>query len=379
MAQDLDPAKEEGEIKLFDLEPDTEYETRAQAKKIGSPGPYTEIIKFRTLPVRVAHCGDPAQLPEGDPGEPYREAIKSMVVEVDGMEMTLLDVAHLGDGWYQGLGRVSVDYLGGAAFTASFDRIFINTDRQVVLGRIDFVTKGVAVMAEEQLAGQDKRKEERRKEENREEWTGTDFYGKIFLFDNIVIADISVDGPNLNITDSKGNIHPNTEVAAVLAANPEQAIIIEDKNGEQWVVQKDSGTGETKVSKVDGGGLGSAGYTGTPQSATGKEEALLLAVLDEFEKAMTEWLSVNGKGPLTIDEMRLLEGLPAGIPEDEGLISYMVTSSLDAARENKQELIQKIKEENNQFTELASKINADGGLKYVIERHWNADKLMKFF
>ena len=254
LAKDLDPAKEEGELKLFDLEPDTEYETRAQAKKMGNLGPYTDIVKFRTLPVRVAHCGDPALLPEGGPGEPFREAIKGMTVDVDGMEMTLLDVVHLGDGYYQGLGRVSVDYLGGAAFTASFDRIFINTDRQVVLGRIDFVTNGVAVMAEEQLAAQKGREQERIKEANREEWKGTDFYGKIFLFDNIAIEDVTVDGPNINITDSEGNIHPNTEVAAILAANPGQAIIIEDKNGDQWVVEKD-GDG-AKVTKVEGGGLG---------------------------------------------------------------------------------------------------------------------------
>src|SRR5690606_27272715 len=221
---------------------------------MGNLGPYTDIVKFRTLPVRVAHCGDPALLPEGGPGEPFREAIKGMTVDVDGMEMTLLDVVHLGDGYYQGLGRVSVDFLGGAAFTASFDRIFINTDRQVVLGRIDFVTNGVAVMAEEQLAAQKGREQERIKEANREEWKGTDFYGKIFLFDNIAIEDVTVDGPNINITDSEGNIHPNTEVAASLAANPGQAIIIEDKNGDQWVVEKD-GDG-AKVTKVEGGGLG---------------------------------------------------------------------------------------------------------------------------
>ncbi|MFN7487019.1 MAG: fibronectin type III domain-containing protein, partial [Cyclobacteriaceae bacterium] len=35
------------EIKLFDLEPDTEYETRAQGMKAGVFGPYTDVIKFR--------------------------------------------------------------------------------------------------------------------------------------------------------------------------------------------------------------------------------------------------------------------------------------------------------------------------------------------
>ncbi|MFN7334548.1 MAG: fibronectin type III domain-containing protein [Cyclobacteriaceae bacterium] len=53
------------EIKLFDLEPDTEYETRAQGMKAGVFGPYTDVIKFRTTPLRVAQCGQPTVLPTG--------------------------------------------------------------------------------------------------------------------------------------------------------------------------------------------------------------------------------------------------------------------------------------------------------------------------
>jgi len=49
----------------FDLEPDTEYETRAQGMKAGVFGPYTDVIKFRTTPLRVAQCGQPTVLPTG--------------------------------------------------------------------------------------------------------------------------------------------------------------------------------------------------------------------------------------------------------------------------------------------------------------------------
>jgi hypothetical protein len=42
----------------------------------------------------------------------------------------------------------------------------------------------------------------------------------------------------------------NTEVPAILKDAPEKAVIIEDKNGDQWVVQKGG-----QVTKVEGGGL----------------------------------------------------------------------------------------------------------------------------
>ena len=248
LAHDLDPAKEEGELKLFDLEPDTEYETRAQAKKMGSPGPYTEIIKFRTLPIRVAHCGDPALLPEGGPGEPFREAIKGMTIDVDGMEMTLLDVVHLGDGWYKGLGRISVDYLGGAAFTVSFDRIFINTDRQVVLGRIDFVTKGTAAMADEQLAAQEKRKGEREAESLAVNGNGNE--GKDIIFEGVIDSVYVNEKGEIIIIDTEGErfvygqpVDPATGV--VLPVN------IVDGGGNGYVVDNGGKMGQEDLGGVD--------------------------------------------------------------------------------------------------------------------------------
>jgi hypothetical protein len=111
---------------------------------------------------------------------------------VDDMEMTLLTVAGAGqDGWYKGHGRISIPYLGGAAFTTKFDRIYINEDRNVVQGRIDFISKGVAAMAEDQLLAQQKRQQERLQQENRDTWAGTQFHDKIFLFDNLDIESIS--------------------------------------------------------------------------------------------------------------------------------------------------------------------------------------------
>jgi hypothetical protein len=248
--------KSSGELKVFDLEPDTEYETRIQAKKSGMLGPYSGIVKFKTQPARVAKCGDPNMSP-GDPGPPLLAATLGTTVTVDGMEMTLLAVSSAGqEGWYKGNGRISIPYLGGAAFTTKFDRIYINEDRNVIQGRIDFISKGVAAMAEDQLLSQQKRQQEKLQQENRDAWEGTQFHDKIFLFDNLDIESIAVDNQSfITITDSENNTVANAEVMQVLASVPDKAIIIEDKNGDQWVVQKDPATGQTKVTAVEGGGL----------------------------------------------------------------------------------------------------------------------------
>lgn len=257
LAKDLPTADTEADLKLFDLEPDTEYETRIQARKGNAPGPYSEIVKFRTQELRIGQCGENPDAPQPDMERPFLNAIFGTIVEADDMEVQLLNTTHLGKGWYQGLGRVSIPYLGGATFTVSFENLYIDDNRRA-FGRIDFLTKGVAAMAEEQLASQKDREAERIKEANRAQWAGTDFYEKIFKYDEMDIEDIVIGNASfLTMIDNEGKETGNAEVLQVLATVPEKAIIIEDKNGDQWVVQKD-GDG-TKVTKVEGGGLSPAG------------------------------------------------------------------------------------------------------------------------
>lgn len=281
------------ELKLFDLEPDTEYETRVQVKKGNVWGAYSDIVVFRTLPMRAAQCGDQLPTFNTTPGPPLPYATSGMIINTRGMEMQLLEVQHLGEnGWYKGIGRISVPYLGGAAFTAKFDRIYIDDNRNVVLGRVDFVTKGVAAMIEEQLADQRERQEEKVQQENRDEWVGADFYEKIFLFDNLVIDDVRAGTDSyIDITDSRGNTIANAEVMQVLNTYPEKAIIIEDKNGDQWVVEKDKATGQTKVSKVSGGGL-SPGMGEISEDAV----SLLKKALTELRKMYSDSKMKNLKG-----------------------------------------------------------------------------------
>ncbi|MFN8881803.1 MAG: hypothetical protein ACK5V5_15260, partial [Cyclobacteriaceae bacterium] len=204
------------EIKLFDLEPDTEYETRAQGMKAGVFGPYTDVIKFRTTPLRVAQCGQPTVLPTST-GKPIPFLTSGMVINARGMELQIVNasVADV-DGWYKGTGRVSVPYLGGAVFNVKFDRIFIDADRNVTAGRIDFITKGVAAMVEQQLAGQQNRERERKQRANREQWKDVVFYEKIFKYDMPIISAVVGDNDAIVLYDQQNIQHINRDIATVL-------------------------------------------------------------------------------------------------------------------------------------------------------------------
>jgi hypothetical protein len=253
-----------GEIKIYDLEPDTEYETRVHARKNNVYGPPSEIIKFRTSPVRIARCGENAELPKITDVKPLAFATTGMVVQARGMEMTLVEVTHTGqDGYYKGVGKVAPRYLGGASFHVKFERIFIDESRTVVgPGRIDFVTQGVANMVQQQLAQQDQRQKEAIQEKNRETWATTEFHEKMFVYDQPIDTVVVDPNGNLVVTYASGITETNAEINPILEGSA-KAVIIEDKNGDQWVVQKDKTKTppEVKVTKVQGGGLMPGGMT----------------------------------------------------------------------------------------------------------------------
>ncbi|MFN4956192.1 MAG: hypothetical protein ACK5E7_01390, partial [Cyclobacteriaceae bacterium] len=266
--------------------PDTEYETRAQGMKAGVFGPYTDVIKFRTTPLRVAQCGQPTVLPTST-GKPIPFLTSGMVINARGMELQIVNasVADV-DGWYKGTGRVSVPYLGGAVFNVKFDRIFIDADRNVTAGRIDFITKGVAAMVEQQLAGQQNRERERKQRANREQWKDVVFYEKIFKYDMPIISAVVGDNDAIVLYDQQNIQHINRDIATVLQEHPGKAVVIEDKNGEQYVVQKDKTTGKTTVTKVEGGGLRPSGNINLPNDVVEIVKKAIRSLRDQYSNSV---------------------------------------------------------------------------------------------
>lgn len=239
------------EALLFDLEADTRYEVRIQPRVGSLYGPYSGIGEFKTQVPRTFQCGETADV-VAKLENPLPAAIIGMTIDVQGIMMTIVEVSgpH-GAGIYSGRGEVSIPYFGGAVFNVAFNDLYINDRRVAQQGRIDFITKGVEAMIDEQLAEQRNEEREAQQEKNREDWAGTDFHDEIFYYDDIVIDKMYTnDQGEVVIVDEHGTTYVNKDIPAIIANAPEKAIIIEDKNGDQWVVQKDG-----KITKVPAGGL----------------------------------------------------------------------------------------------------------------------------
>jgi predicted chitinase len=283
------------EFKIFDLEPDNEYEVRVQGKKDGYYSPFTEIIKFRTREKILAQCGDPAVV-ANELGPPLQQALTGMTFMASDHEATFIEVQNIGQpGWFKGTGSVFLPMLG-ATYYVYFDRLYVNENREATGGKMHVASEGIAKMIEDQLAAQKDKKKTQQQQANQQQWAGTDFYEKIIDF-NYAIDDITVDtSGNLAIKKDGGQTVVNTEVPAILAKAPEKAVIIQDKNGDQYVVQKDKTTGQTKVTKVEGGGL-SPGNGNSSDKLT----EMIIVSLKKYQKAIDDYQASNkevqpGKG-----------------------------------------------------------------------------------
>jgi TANFOR domain-containing protein len=329
------------EFKVFDLEPDNEYEVRVQGKKDGFYSPFTEIVKFRTREKVLAQCGDPA-IVANDLGNPLPLALTGMTIKASDHDVTFIQVESIGQpGWFKGNGTATLPFLGGTYFVY-FDRLYVDENREAKGGKIRVASEGMAKMIEEQLAAQKDKKKAEQQKANQEQWAGTDFYEAVIEF-NYAIDDIVIDASgNLIITQEGGQTVVNTEVPAILAKAPDKAIIVEDKNGDQYVVQKDKTTGQTKVTKVEGGGL-------APEVMQDSQvkNAVVVLVLEQFEEEIDAWLRVNGKGGEEDDEVLLALELPESFPKEAVFLEHLRDRVIQGFKEHPEKLVAKTETEQS--------------------------------
>jgi TANFOR domain-containing protein len=320
--------------KIFDLEPDTEYEVRVQGKKDVFLSPYTDIIKFRTKEKVVAQCGD-AAAPLPEIGPPLKQALIGMTFTASDVRITITQIESLGGGWFKGYGQGVLSELLVATYNVKFDRLYIDENLEAGDGDIYVISKGVAAMVSEQLAAQKDRQKEKQQQANQAQWAGTDFYPEVVTFDyaiNTITPDAS---GNLIITQTSGETVANTEVPAILAKAPDKAVIIQDKNGDQFVVQKKDG--QTTVTKVEGGGLQPGGNTNVATS----EAKLIAEILQRFSKQIASVITPvrepvfpKGAGPMA--EIYNIPLLPSCMPEaQEQLKIIKAYADKTSANENK--------------------------------------------
>ena len=308
----------EGELKVFDLEPDTEYEARVQGQVKGVYGPYSEVVTFRTPKTRVIACGENTSVAQLQQGKPLAFATPGMTIQARGMEVVLEEVEPLPeDGFYKGTGRVSIHYLGGAAFAVKFDRIYIDEDRNVVSGRIDVVSQGASQMSQEQLAGQQQRQQERQQQANRDKYQDLSFADGVTKYDEMSVANVQVDpiSGQVTLTDEQGKPYQDAKLSALAASTGgAQTLVIEDKNGDQWIIKPDKTT-----QKVPGGGLPPVNNAMVSKEATDLVKKALRELRQEYSEEKFRQIKQALAGyesqlAAQIAKQRVTLGIPANAP-----------------------------------------------------------------
>jgi hypothetical protein len=347
------------EIKLYDLEPDNTYETRVQGRKNGVYGAYSDIVTFRTKPRRVFNCGDvPPPEPTTFSSQPLTDVIPGMVIVAGGMEITLTEIQPLDQpGWYKGVGEVSPAWLV-ARYKVTFERGFINEDRYYTDGSdIYFVSKEAGALVEQQLAQQRHRKRDQQQAQNREQWKDTEFYFEVLVFDQVVIDTIVQQTDSyLEIVEVNGQTYTDARVPQILASASEEAVIIQDKNGDQWVVQKDKDTGKTKIAKVEGGGLKPGSSTISVQADPVKDKIIVL-ILEQFEEEIAAWLRINGKGGEDDPDVMLGLAMPACFKKDADALEYIQNVIIPYFKSRPRELRTRIESDqsSNELLQIIAK------------------------
>ncbi|MDJ1482962.1 fibronectin type III domain-containing protein [Cytophagaceae bacterium YF14B1] len=283
-------------LTLTGLEPESTYETRMQGRKKGVYGGFTDIISFETMKPRVVQCGvgNTDSLARADESKPLLDGLSGDMIQVDGQTMQLVEVENLGAGFYRGQGKMFVDLLAGLGFKVVFERLYIDVNKIAGRGKIVYVSRGVDNMVNNQVTNQKERQAQRELERlqqaNRDKYKDTQFYEKIFTFTGLEIQSVEVkaDGSVVVTTkDAEGNIQtsPQTAISQVRTEKPAEAIIIQDKNGDQWVVEN----GKDPV-KVPGGGLPDIDVTGVSNAVA---SVVLKALKELKQEASTQKDSIT--------------------------------------------------------------------------------------
>ncbi len=218
------------------LEPATTYEARVQGEKGGFLGDASSIVTFTTFIPVTPVCGvTPTNVLENM--TPMRNARIGMPIEVTGFEVVLDSLeAESTPGVYSGRGLIKIPFMLNQTFTVLFESLFINELGQAGEGRVWFKTKPIEEWIADQ-AGQTAANQQEAQDilNNQQAFADTPFYDDVITFGNTTIQSISVSPQGyIQLNTAGGTFMADT--ALVPKPPRRSALIIEDKDGNQWVI-----------------------------------------------------------------------------------------------------------------------------------------------
>ena len=229
--------------RLFNLEPATSYECRLQGYKGGSYGPYSGVVSFTTDSVKSVSCTAPVSMLNPSSGQPLASATPGMTLTYGPWNVQLLTVQPLGGpGQFKGTCSVTVPFMGGMSFNASFTSLTIDDSRNVTAGTINFLSQGTQAWIDSSINNQ----------------MGGSMYGKVVSGTDATNVTVPVSLANLTqlpVSDSTdGSITsftiPGTPPIIVQVDDDMQEVTIKDSTGSTYALDNQGNL--TQLTLADG-------------------------------------------------------------------------------------------------------------------------------
>ena len=212
--------------RLFNLEPNTAYECRIQGYKGGTYGPYSGIATFTTAAQQAVSCTDSVSMLNPSSGSPLAIASPGMILTYGPWNVTLTTVQPVGAaGQFKGTCTVSIPFMGGTSFYATFNDLTIDNSRNVTAGNINFVSQSTQSFIDSSINNE----------------MGGSLYGKVVSGTDTTNVNVPVS--LANITQLPVTLGPDSTIASfTIPGNPPVVVTVNDSLEE--VTIKDS-TGST--------------------------------------------------------------------------------------------------------------------------------------
>jgi Fibronectin type III domain len=330
---------------LTQLKAGATYEYQVCGECEGFRGEYTKEQTFTTLKENpnAFVCGNPGTVPLFDNSPPLPMLFINDFINAGGFDVVVTKATG-SNGRFSGEGLAVIPWFNSAKVRMTFNNVSVNKSYQLTAG--DFVS--VSVMDSKSLLKMDdkaltdgSKSGEGQSDKNVDAITMAGVIDSVYVNAEGKIVVIDEEGKEEIITQKKdektGEVRPMS---------------ITDTAGNSYSVQKDAATGETKVTKVKGGGL-NPGSDPTVQTDPVKDRIIVL-ILELFEEEIAAWLRINGKGGEDDEDVLLALALPQAFPEEADILSHLKSNTIPYYK--------------NQLSSIRNKIEATQSNKELLDR-----------
>ncbi len=325
--------------KVFDLEPETDYEARVNGStNDGYTGQWSNTVAFRTPPTPIINCEDVAPPPSMQNFQPLTKATVGSIWEIGQFEVivTSLQNTQSNNGQYTGQGRVLLPF-GGLGIAGNFTNLTVNNNYVVVAGNIDAITKGV------------------------DKWLQQHNDNNEYVYDDSYVYNGCIDSIYVNtnnqvvITDCNGQ-------TTVIPNDTNGGLLITDANGNQWIVNSDG-----SVTPVNGGMI----LPGSSQPLTPDELDILKLAMGLLRVENTSTIVNNLKSTriqkqqelqTVIDAQRQQANITGNAPttsSDEGFIGFIEETNATSNTTLQKNIALKEADENYYVSAIANLFSQD--------------------